>query len=171
MVSKELKDLYDYTQIVIEKYKDTPDDQIYDLVSDEEMIALIFNVYLNEVWNKEQRAQNLIKNMLIYQFHNVEGGKGDLTEIQNKMLRFISLLLQNDPSLYSQLVRAFWKLREEPNGISDRDLCQCKEKVDKLQVAIKEKEYKTPFYNVAETEEEYNKSFGEDPQFKEGENI
>lgn len=143
-MNKELHELYDYTQTVVEKYKDIPKDK----ASDKEFIALIFDEYLSEEF-KEKRAQNLIKGMLIYQFHYVEGkAKEDANEVQNKILNFISLLLQNDPSIYSQLMHAFWKLREEPNGISDVKLCQCKEKIDKLQVAIKLKECKTPFYNV-----------------------
>lgn len=150
MVNKKLKEWYDFTQTVVDKYNDAPRDK----VSDKEFIALIFDEYLSEEF-KEKRAQNLIKEMLIYQIHYVEGkANEDANEIQNKILNFISLLLQNDPSLYSQLIHAFWKLREEPNGICDVDLCQCKEKVDKLQVAIKLKEYKTPFYNVTEVKQE-----------------
>lgn len=160
-MNKELHELYDYTQKVIEKYKNVPADEIYDLVSDEEMIALIFNVYLNDGMMKERRAINLIKGMLVYQIHLVNGmAKGDVdeylkyeekrTEVQNKIFDFISLLLQNDPSLYSQLCKGFYVMRNQQKEFSDNLLAYYKRRIDQLQIAIKEKEYKTPFYNVTQ---------------------
>lgn len=156
-MTEEYKNLYEYTQTVVEKYKDSTKEQQYNNVTDEEAIAMIFWNYLNDAHDVKYRAMNLILGMFGYiqlliqsLGNNVDQYlkyEEERSKRETKIFAFINILLQNDPRLYTQLNYAFKELKEKKT-FSNELLDFFNGMIDKMQAKINENNYKTPFYDA-----------------------
>ena len=121
-------------------------------------------IQIFDSWITDHNAQNLIFNSIACLEHKkqlLNNQKLPYSEFedlcsryQNKVMNLMMLLLENDPSLYTALKRAFYEYKCNVKGPFKDMVVWFEHEVDGIQVGIKEKEYKTPFYNVIETEEE-----------------
>lgn len=145
MVSKELKDLYELVLYLDERYPGHTG-WFEDQNKVQYNIALIFSKYLANASTQDARALDLVmcSLRLLYDFNFEESYK-------NAVSNLFMLLLENDPSLYTNINKAFYRLiHQSANEYTEEMIKDFKDEVDGIQVGIKEKEYKTPFYNVTQ---------------------
>lgn len=144
MVNKELKDLYELVLYLDEKYPGHTG-WFEEQNKAQYNIALIFSKYLANADDQEARALDLVmcSLRLLYDFSFNESYK-------NAVSNLFMLLLENDPRLYTNVNKAFYRLIHQSANEYKETIEEFKDVIDGIQIGIKEKEYKTPFYNVTQ---------------------